>query len=50
MFIFSYEICHVFNDMYNLNEFHIVGGISNDKYIKYSQTNMKSIVRGGIDD
>ena len=31
--------------------YHRINNIfQNDKYIKYSQTNMKSIVRGGIDD
>ena len=37
--------------LYVLNTNQIINNIfQNDKYIKYSQTNMKSIVRGGIDD
>ena len=34
-----------------LNTNQIINNIfQNDKYIKYSQSNMKYIVRGGIDD
>ena len=43
--IFNLQLLHVLNTNQIINNI-----FQNDKYIKYSQTNMKSIVRGGIDD
>ena len=45
------EITHILYISVSGNTNQIINNIfQNDKYIKYSQTNMKSIVRGGIDD
>ena len=45
------QIFNLLQLLHALNTNQIINNIfQNDKYIKYSQTNMKSIVRGGIDD
>ena len=43
--IFNLQLLHALNTNQIINNI-----FQNDKYIKYSQTNMKSIVRGGIND